>query len=52
MRDRSTQWIWNAYQAINHENLVKKVRNVSYHKDYVITVVKIGLMHDLTTSRD
>lgn len=39
MRDRSTRWIWNAYQAINHENLVKKVRNVSYHKDYVLTVV-------------
>ena len=39
MRDRSTRWIWNAYQAINHENLVKKVRNISYHKDYVLTVV-------------
>ena len=36
LRDRSTRWIWNAYKAINNENLVKKVRifllkNVGYN---------------------
>jgi hypothetical protein len=36
MRDRSTRWIWNAYQAINNESLVKKVRNVSY-QDNILT---------------
>ena len=25
MRDRSTRWLWNAYQTINNEALVKKV---------------------------
>jgi hypothetical protein len=25
LRDRSTHWIWNAYQAISNEDLVKKV---------------------------
>ena len=26
LRDQSTRWLWNAYQAVNNKALVKKVR--------------------------
>lgn len=32
IRDRSTRWIWNAYQSIKNTDLVKKVSNVFIKK--------------------
>jgi hypothetical protein len=28
LRDRSTRWLWNAFQTINNKELVKKVINL------------------------
>ena len=34
--DRSTGWLWNAFNTVNNTNLVKKVRLVAHHRKILI----------------
>ena len=37
LRDQSTCWLWNAYQTVNNQALIKKVREYIHSIDYMLT---------------
>jgi hypothetical protein len=39
LQNRSVCWLWNAYQSVNHEELVKKVRTDQYPSELILILM-------------